>query len=365
MISKPKEFTVDPKFEDYFKGRIKQVFLYITDNCNLTCTQCLYKPWLRRNGEIPEYIALLLLEKLKELGAIKLSLIGGEPTLYGASNGHKPLLAVIKGAKDLGYEYIRLDTNGQFSPELLKKVEFKMLDEITFSIDSHLDAVNDALRGEASFSTALENIRKAVNLGYKVDVTCCVHRENVGRNQDGEFLIESIIRFAEKIGVKRINFHPLFRMDIPRDEWAGGTDISLELWLKLYEEIRKRIDTGKYRIQVRIPRRFVTRKEFKESQEYYGYCPVKFGERVLVHSNGLIQICALRIGTPWAVARFDAQGIFWKYERNELEGFDFQKPTPCTNQKRNFGEVIPLCISFKPKQNEIIWQKLGWERLRK
>lgn len=240
MTSKPKGFTIDPKFEDYFRGRIKQVFLYITDNCNLTCTQCLYKPWLRKNGEIPEDIALLLLEKFKELGAIKLSLIGGEPTLYDASNGHKSLLAVIKGAKNLGYEYVRLDTNGQFSSELLDKVEFKILDEITFSIDSHLDMVNDSLRGETSFSMALENIRKAVSLGYKVDVTCCVHRENVGRSQDSEFLIELMIRFTEKIGVKRINFHPLFKMDIPRDEWAGETDISLELWLELYEEINSK-----------------------------------------------------------------------------------------------------------------------------
>ncbi len=299
------------------------------------------------------------------MGAIKLSLIGGEPTLYGASNGHKPLLAVIKGAKDLGYEYVRLDTNGQFPPELLEKVEFKMLDEITFSIDSHLDLVNDSLRGETTFSRALENIKKAVSLGYKVDITCCVHRENIGKDSNGRFLIELMIRFAEEIGIKRINFHPLFKMDIPRDEWAGETDISLEFWLELYEEIRKKVDAGSYKIQVRIPRRFVTQEEFDNNQRYYGYCPVKFGERVLIHSNGLIQICALRIGTPWAIARFNARGIFWETEKSELEGFDCQRPTPCTNQKRNFGKALPLCISFKPKQNEIIWQKLGWEELKK
>ena len=363
MTSKLKEFTVDPKFEDYFRGKIKQVFLYITDNCNLTCTQCLYKPWLRKNGEIPEDVALFLLDKFKELGAIKLSLIGGEPTLYGASNDHKPLLAVIKSAKDLGYEYVRLDTNGQFFPELLSRIEFKMLDEITFSVDSHLDVVNDSLRGETSFLKALENIKESVRLGYNADITCCVHRGNIGLDLGGELLIESMIRFAQEIGIKRINFHPLFKMDIPRDDWAGETDISLKSWLELYEEIRKRADAGKYKIQVRIPRRFVVQEEFDTSQKYYGYCPVKFGERVLVHSNGLIQVCALRIGTPWAIARFNSQGIFWENEMNELDGFDLQKPTPCTNQKRDFGTAIPLCISFKPKQSEIIWQKLGWEEL--
>lgn len=365
MNNRLEKFTVDPRFKDYFRERIKQVFLYITDNCDLTCTQCLYKPWLRRSGDIPKYRALLLLKKFKELGAIKLSLIGGEPTLYGILNRNKSLLAVIKGAKDLGYEYIRLDTNGQFPPELLNRTEFKMLDELTFSIDSHLDVVNDSLRGETSFKKALVNIEKAIKLGYKVDITCCVHRENVGKGPDGEFLIEPIIRFAEKIGVKRINFHPLFRMGIPRDEWAGETDISLKFWLELYKEIRKRVDTGKYMMQVRIPKRFVTQEEFNDNQEYYGYCPVKFGERALVHSNGLIQICALRIGTPWAIARFDAQGIFWETKKNELKGFELKRPTPCTNQKRDFRGFVPLCISFKPQQNEIIWQKLGWEKLKK
>ncbi len=40
-----------------------------------------------------------------------------------------------KKAKELGYEYVRIDTNGQFDSELLEKPEFKMLDEVTFSID--------------------------------------------------------------------------------------------------------------------------------------------------------------------------------------------------------------------------------------
>lgn len=364
MSNKP-EFKVDPKFEDYFKGKIKQVFLYVTDNCNLTCAQCLYKPWLRKHGEIPEGIAISLLDKFRELGAIKLSLIGGEPTLYGATNGWRPLLAVIGHAKKIGYNYVRLDTNGQFESKLLDQEPFRLLDEITFSIDSDVEKVNNLLRGNNAFNKASDNLSRAVKMGYKVDVTCCVHRGNIGKDSNGNFLLESIIHFAEKIGVSRINFHPLFRMGIPRDEWAGETDISPEDWRELYSEMKKNVEASKYSVGIRIPQRFVTQEEFDSHQKYYGYCPVKFGERVLVHSNGLIQICALRIGTPWAIARFDSRGIFWEAENSELEGFDCQRPTPCTNQKRNFGEVLPLCISFKPKQDEIIWQRLGWEEIKR
>ena len=48
---------------------------------------------------------------------------------------------------------------------------------------------------------------------------------------------------------------------------------------------------------------------------------------------------------------------------NEINGFDFHEHTSCTNQHRDFGNLVPLCISFKPKQDEIIWQKeLEWEK---
>ena len=42
--------------------------------------------------------------------------------------------------------------------------------------------------------------------------------------------------------------------------------------------------------------------------------------------------------------------------------------TSCTNQSKNktFGDFKPLCVSFKPKQNEFVWNlKLEWEKQKK
>ncbi len=38
--------------------------------------------------------------------------------------------------------------------------------------------------------------------------------------------------------------------------------------------------------------------------------------------------------------------------------------TPCATQfKRNqFGKYVPVCCSFKPKQQEKIWEELNWEQ---
>lgn len=46
--------------------------------------------------------------------------MGGEPTLYEIKEKNKPLLELIKKSKELGYEYVRIDTNGQFNSDLLE-----------------------------------------------------------------------------------------------------------------------------------------------------------------------------------------------------------------------------------------------------
>lgn len=359
----PRLFRVesDPEFREYFQ-ELRQVFLYVTDDCNLACRQCLYKPWLRQGNEFELAVATSLLTEFRTMGANKLSILGGEPTRY------KNLPLLIRKAKEIGCQYVRLDTNGQFDQKLLSQSGFQELDELTFSLDAHTPEINDPLRGRGTFQKCVSNMHEAIRLGYNVNITCCVHRGNIGKDEKGQYFIEHMIRFASSVGVQRINFHPLFRMGVPRDTWAGETDIPPLEWRHLYDEIQRRVEDSKYNIPVRIPQRFIERKEFEENPAYYGYCPVKMGERVLVHPNGQIQICVLMIGTPVSIAKFevldDRIKIIWQRESNELEegNFDLTTPTPCTNQVRDFGDFVRLCISFKPKQKEFIWEELdkGW-----
>ena len=349
---------VDPRFKEYF-SEIQQVFLYITDDCGLACKQCLYKPWLRKGKEINLSVARSLLKEFRGIGASKLSLLGGEPFNYDE------LPSLVASAKEMGYQYIRLDTNGQFPRGALEHPALKDIDEITFSLDGHTPIINDSLRGAGSFEKCVGNIRRAIESGFNMDITCCVHRGNIGKDSDGIYLIEKMIAFASSLGVKRINFHPIFKTGVPRDGWQGETDISPLEWRSLYAEIKKRADLGKYEIPVRLPQRFIKKQEFEDKPAYFGYCPVKMGERVLVHPNGQIQICALMIGTPYSIARFELIGgkivIVWETEANEIKkrNFDLSSPTPCTNQTRDFQEYVPLCISFKPGQKEFVWERLG------
>ena len=359
---------MDPEFREYFRN-LQQVFLYITDDCNLRCEQCLYKPLLKKDSEIKLETALALITTFKEMGAFKLTIMGGEPTRYGHKENNQPLLTVIHKAKELGYKYVRIDTNGQFNPALLEQEDFKKLDEISFSVDGHTPEVNDPLRGKGSFAKCVLNLQNAVRLGYNVNITCCIHRGNVGKEPEGNYLLDSMIKFATSYGVRRINFHGIFKHGVPRDTWIGETYVSSDEYAEVYSEISKNIEAGKYEIPVRIPQeRLLTREEFDSNPDYYGYCPVKLGERVLAHPNGQIRVCSLLIGTPYAIAKFDDDGIYWEDSNNNelIRGnFDLAQSTPCTVQKLE-GQFVPVCVSFKPGQQEIVWQeRLKWENKRK
>lgn len=363
------KFEIAAKFKEYFKD-LKQVFLYLTDECSLRCSYCLYKPNLifhLKEKEMSLETAINLISDFREMGASKLTIMGGEPTLYGASKGWEPLLELIEASKNFGYEYVRIDTNGIFDGSLLYKKEFRMLDEITFSFDSYMPGTNDQIRGKGVFVKCVSNIKLAIRLGYNADVTCCVHKLNIGKDEDGTLLLDKMILFTESLGVNRINFHPIFKMGVPRDAWISEVDIQPKEWLHVYNEIQENVTNGRYRIIVRIPQRFIAKEEFNKHPEYYSYCPVKMGERILVHPNGIIRICALMISTAYGVAKFYNNKIVWDTTfTNETRNHKLDEATPCTNQRKDFGNLIPLCISFKPKQREIIWtDKLMWESKRR
>jgi MoaA/NifB/PqqE/SkfB family radical SAM enzyme len=347
--------------------KLHQVFMYITDRCNLECEQCIYKPSISHfiDEEIELETALDLLSTFRGMGASKVTFLGGEPTIYGHRQGGKPLLDLISGTSELGYEYIRLDTNGQKAKQFLREGDFRKLDEVAFSLDGYSPETNDPLRGKGTFIRAVDAIREAVTLGYRVTITCCVQRLFLERDAEGILRLETMIRFAEALGVHQINFHDLFKVGIPMDTWTGNFAPLPHDWLPVYDEISGKVRSKQFGISVRLPQCFVTKSEFARNPEFYGYCPVKLGERVMVHPNGTIRICSNLICTGYGVARYHDRRIEWdKSSGNELAGHDLTRNTPCTNRSRHrrYGDLVPVCFSFKPGQEEHVWQnKLQWE----
>jgi MoaA/NifB/PqqE/SkfB family radical SAM enzyme len=360
-------FVTDPEFSAHFR-RLHQVFMYITDRCNLECEQCIYKPSISHfiNEEIELTTALDLLSTFRNMGAVKVTFLGGEPTIYGHREAGRPLLKLIAGTRELGYEYIRLDTNGQRTKPFLHHDDFRKLDEIAFSLDGYSPRTNDPLRGEGTFLRVVDAIRCALALGYRTTITWCVQKLFLDRDTGGMLNIETMIRFAESLGVHQINFHDLFKVGIPMDTWTGNFAPEPRDWIPVYEEIARKIRDEQFKISVRLPQCFVTKSEFARNPEFYGYCPVKMGERVMVHPNGTIRICSNLICTGYGVARYHGRQIEWDNSSgNELAGHDLARNTPCTNRSRHrsYGDLVPVCFSFKPGQDEYVWAKrLDWDQ---
>lgn len=361
-------YNLDSKFVNHFKN-IKQVFLYVINDCNLVCPQCIYKPNIYFNiggKEIPFETAVDLMETFHSIGATKLTILGGEPTIYGR-NVEKKLGDLIHQSKITGYSYVRIDTNGIFDDDYLNNDKLKMLDEISFSIDGYDEKTNDHIRGDGSFIKAINNVKRAVALGYNVNITSCLYDGLLNYN-NSEYEFEKSIRLAENIGVKRINFHALIKDGTPIDLWSGDLQLKAERWIECYKIIRNNIENRKYKIEVRIPQAFITRDEFDNNMEYYGFCPAKLGERILVHPDGIIRICSGLLGTAYSIADYYDKKIVWN-ERltNELRDHKCELMTPCTNRSRkDFGSYVPLCFSFKPRQSEYVYRDLlEWDRREK
>lgn len=356
---------IDDQLRMFYNGKIRQVFVYITSRCQLHCRQCLYKPLLCPESVDISYETLReLLKTFKKMGAYKISFLGGEPTLYHDCESNKIFTDVLKLCKIIGYRYVRFDTNGQFSKEFFEQKDINCADEITFSLDGYNKETNDIVRGNGSFDRCVANIRTAVQRGHKVQITMCVHNGICTSVDDGINNIEKMISFATSLGVTAINFHPILKVGIARDGWIDNTNISPNTWMMIYRNIQEKNYNNMFSISVRLPMRFVEKSIYNQNIEAYSYCPLQLAERALIMPDGTIKTCAFTIGTPYYTAKYNKSKLTLATGDNS-EYFICQKhkntnlkEANCLFQRVAADYLVPLCMSYKPHQKEIVWNEL-------
>lgn len=129
--------------------------------------------------------------------------------------------------------------------------------------------INDKIRGKGSFDRCVANIKRAKELGYNIDITTCISKSMIKRDKDGNLYLDRMIKFAEELGIEKINFHNLFKTGVPRDHFTGNIDITIDEWFKVKEEIEDKLENREYSIPVRIPSSFTTKERFLRNPEYY------------------------------------------------------------------------------------------------
>lgn len=183
------------------------VLIDITDRCNQHCPYCFAKSELDadRSGEptleeINDKYDLLL--ELGEERSFNIQLSGGEPTV------RDDLPQIIKMARDKGFEYVQINTNGRrlatedSYAQILKDAGASV---IFMQFDGTRDDIYEQLRGEPLFETKVKAIRNCEKAGLAVTLVPTivegVNTDNIGEMMD--FLIENVNV------VKGIHFQPV------------------------------------------------------------------------------------------------------------------------------------------------------------
>jgi sulfatase maturation enzyme AslB (radical SAM superfamily) len=142
-------------------GRFRNVYLYITEACQLRCEHCYMGERLDRALKMPLSQIVDRLTTWRRMGGTKLTLLGGEPTL------HPNFTDAVRLAGHLGYEHVITTTNAQ-SPALRKFRRMSPQDfaYVQVSLDGGSSASHDAVRGARTFDAALATTAELTERGF-------------------------------------------------------------------------------------------------------------------------------------------------------------------------------------------------------
>jgi MoaA/NifB/PqqE/SkfB family radical SAM enzyme len=255
---------------------LEQVFLYVTQRCNIRCITCYALDHLERGTDLSFDDLVRLLADFRTRGAWRLSILGGEPTVY-------PRLGdLVVRARDLGYTFVRITTNGMFATSLLSDTRMRSVDVFCFSIDGATAAVNDAIRKGSRLERVLGNMQAAREAGFDVRVNATITSRNIDQTME-------IIELAEACGASEVNLNVLFLMGYALTQ--QDLAVSPTAWRATYETILRR--HREFSIRIKVPAAFATTSELPGHRANGHRCHAMDGSRSYVASNGQSFPCLL------------------------------------------------------------------------
>lgn len=142
-------YLLDPPFP-------KTNFLMELSNaCNHACIFCAHQKMHRKVGRMNKQFAFDILQQAYDLGTREVGFYAtGEPFLIN------DLADYVAKAKDIGYTYVYLTSNGSLAtPERVRPVLEAGLDSLKFSINAPQRDLYEFIHGYDHFETVCENLR--------------------------------------------------------------------------------------------------------------------------------------------------------------------------------------------------------------
>ena len=145
----------------------------VSNACNHACIFCAHQKMQRKVGKINQELAFNILQQAYDLGTREVGFYAtGEPFLV------PELPEYIKKAKEIGYSYVYLTSNGSLAtPEKIRSVIDAGLDSIKFSINAPERELYKFIHGRDDFDKVMEHLRylydyrKQIHGEFKIYVT--------------------------------------------------------------------------------------------------------------------------------------------------------------------------------------------------
>jgi len=179
----------------------------VTNRCNLNCPICFANA--NSTGRVYEPSREQIREMLQNLRdnrpipAFALQFSGGEPTV------RDDLPELVKIAREVGFSYIMVDTNGirvAEDIEYLKKLKSSGMNSFYLQFDGLDDDIYEKIRGRKLLNTKLRVIENCRRLGYRCVVLVVTLVRGINDHQVGG-IIEFAIRNSDVISC--VNFQPV------------------------------------------------------------------------------------------------------------------------------------------------------------
>jgi len=316
----------------------RNLYIHLTDKCNLFCLHCYCGEKLIKKRQMTwDYFKNVVRLFVNEFGIITLT--GGEAVL-------SPIIYQAIELLNKANCYLRLDTNGQELDEFFQKVTPKMVSELRFSLDGSCPEINDLIRRRpGAFEKCVANIKRAVELGFFVEMTATITKQNY---QD----VSKIIDLARKLKVSAMNFH---LVTVNGNSRYNDVELDPRLWIEVVEKQIK----SQQGIIIKYPPRFAVDKI---PDDYCG-CVGHKNNRLSVFSDGQAFNCALYFDTDLNSRRVEEDKIVFVKNRNEIDDFHkinrehcgacqrFYDITTLDKNDLDKDKIIPLCIYYKKTLN--------------
>ncbi len=178
--------------------KFRSIWLSITYNCNNRCTWCYSNSTSEeiRGNVMSKGILDGSRKLLKELGIKKITLIGGEPTMY------KGLEDIIATSKEIGFDVGMVSNGRNFSSRrFTKKIKSAGLDRLTISVEGSCSEMHDKITQVAgSFEQTIKGIDNCYEFGVPIATESTVSYVN----QDD---LPNLVRFFKSKNVSIASFN--------------------------------------------------------------------------------------------------------------------------------------------------------------